>query len=100
MNEYMKIIKQQEFRKQTEEAKFEAFSAMCEKVADLEKKNAELKETVIKMNNVITETFSNLTKAREILCSMLSQYRDRKEIDYSTRECGEKLLKEGVCKNG
>lgn len=46
MNEYMKIIKQQEFRKQTEEAKFEAFSAMCEKVADLEKKNAELKRIV------------------------------------------------------
>lgn len=30
------MTKQQEFRKQTEEAKFEAFSLMCKKVADLE----------------------------------------------------------------
>ena len=35
--------KQQEFRKQTEEAKIEAFSLMCRKVAELEKENAELK---------------------------------------------------------
>jgi hypothetical protein len=34
---------------------------------ELQKENAELKETVIKMNNVITETFSNLTKAKELL---------------------------------
>lgn len=38
------MTKQQEFRKQTEEAKFEAFSLMCKKVAELEKENAELKE--------------------------------------------------------
>ena len=31
-------------RKQIEEAKFEAFSVMCEKVNELEKENAELKE--------------------------------------------------------
>lgn len=37
----------------------------------LEKENAELKETVIKMNNVITETFSNLTEAKEILKKFL-----------------------------
>ena len=43
--------------------------------------------------------FNQLCKSREILCSMLSQYRDRKEIDYSTRECGEKLLKEELYKN-
>ena len=43
--------------------------------------------------------FNQLCKSREILCSMLSQYRDRKEIDYFTRECGEKLLKEGIYKN-
>jgi hypothetical protein len=43
--------------------------------------------------------FNQLCKSREILCSMLSQYRDKKEIDYSTRECGEKLLKEGIYKN-
>ena len=38
------MTKQQEFRKQTEEAKYEAFSLMCKKVADLEKENAELKK--------------------------------------------------------
>lgn len=32
-----KMTKQQEFRKQTEEAKFEAFSFMCKKVVELEK---------------------------------------------------------------
>ena len=37
----------------------------------LEKENAELKETVIKMNNVITETFSNLSKAKELLERLL-----------------------------
>lgn len=31
------------------------------------KENAELKETVTKMNNVLTETFRNLTKAKELL---------------------------------
>lgn len=38
--------KEQEFRKQTEEAKFEAFSVMCEKVNELEKENAELKKRI------------------------------------------------------
>ena len=32
------MTKEQEFRKQTEEAKFEAFSFMCKKVAELEGK--------------------------------------------------------------
>jgi hypothetical protein len=36
-------------------------------IAELEKENAELAETVIKMNNVIIETFSNLTQAKELL---------------------------------
>lgn len=35
------------------------------------KENAEFKETVIKMNNVITETFSNLNKAKEIIEELL-----------------------------
>lgn len=57
-------------------------------------------------SKVITElkaqydyAFNQLCKSREILCSMLIQYRDRKEIDYFTRECGKKLLKEGIYKN-
>ena len=40
------MTKQQEFRKQTEEAKFEAFSLMCKKVTELEKENAGLKEHI------------------------------------------------------
>ena len=44
MNEYAKMIKQQEFRKRTEEAKVEAFSLMCKKVANLEKENKLLGE--------------------------------------------------------
>lgn len=36
--------RQQEFRKQTEEAKLEAFSLMCKKVAELEAQIEELKE--------------------------------------------------------
>lgn len=37
----------------------------------LEEENAELKETITKMNNVITETFSKLTKAKELLEKLL-----------------------------
>lgn len=36
-------FRQEQFRKETEIAKFEAFSLMCKKVADIEKENAELK---------------------------------------------------------
>lgn len=38
------MTREQEFRKKTEEAKFEAFTLMCKKVADLEKENAELRK--------------------------------------------------------
>lgn len=71
------MSKQQEFRKQTEEAKLEAFSLMCKKVADLEKENAELKETAIKMNNLITKTFSNLTKATELLAKWVELFKPK-----------------------
>lgn len=37
------MTKEQEFRKQTEEAKFEAFSLMCKKVTELENKIADIK---------------------------------------------------------
>lgn len=33
------MTREQEFRKQTEEAKFESFAVMCKKVADLEQEN-------------------------------------------------------------
>jgi uncharacterized coiled-coil protein SlyX len=51
-----------------------------ERIAELEKENAELKETVTKMNNVITESFSNLTKAKELVRSLYYIIQDR--IDY------------------
>ena len=35
------------------------------------KENAELKETVTKMNNVITKTFSNLIKAKELIKNII-----------------------------
>ena len=40
------MTKQQEFRKQTEEAKFKAFSLMCKKVADLEEENNKLLDVI------------------------------------------------------
>ena len=46
MGDKRKMTKEQEFRKQAEEAKFEAFSFMCKKVAELEKENAELKRYI------------------------------------------------------
>ena len=62
-------------RKQTEEAKFEAFSVMCEKVNELEKENAELKEKLKPENclkllakeGYIKFTSDQLTKAKEII---------------------------------
>ena len=69
------MTREQEFRKQTEEAKFEAFSVMCEKVNELEKENAELKEKLKPENclkllakeGYIKFTSDQLTKAKEII---------------------------------
>lgn len=74
--------KQQEFRKQTEEAKLEAFSLMCRKVADLEKENAELKERLKEHESIGNAQFwenvwswktksDQLTKAKELLERLL-----------------------------
>lgn len=64
MNEYMSITdRMYDWDKQTEQ---------------LEKENAELKETITKMNNVITETFSKLNKAKEII---------RELLPFAKREC-------------
>lgn len=56
MGDDRKMTKEQEFRKQTEEAKFEAFSLMCKKVSDLEKENAELKAQVNEWLNAYSDT--------------------------------------------
>ncbi len=67
------MTKEQEFRKQTQEAKFEAFSLMCKKEADLEKENAELKETVLQFQKdsycgvCHFKTKTQLKQAKELL---------------------------------
>ena len=76
------MTREQEFRKQTEEAKFEAFSVMCEKVNELEKENAELKEKlgdvqmqkageksdlVWKLKTANEQKADQLTEAKEII---------------------------------
>lgn len=69
------MTKEQEFRKQTEEAKFEAFSLMCKKVADLEKENATLKKQLEALSGDIpwsklkdvSEVTKKLTEAKEII---------------------------------
>ena len=42
-----RMTKEQEFRKRTEEAKFEAFSFMCKKVTELEAKIEKMKADVM-----------------------------------------------------
>ena len=76
----------------------EAYMAGAEprekRIKEFEKENAKLKETVTKMNNVITKTFSNLTKAREIIRDLLS-YLYSVEYDHvSDLEQAEQFLKE------
>ena len=60
---------------------------------------AELEAQIEKMKSQYDYAFNQFCESREIICSMLSRYRDKKEIDYSIRERGEKLLKQGVYKN-
>ena len=93
------MTKEQEFRKQTEEAKFEAFSVMCKKVTKLEKENAKLKtdyevlscsvgdfeelqnklEEEQRKNNGLSD---NLTKAKELLRDLIrfQPYIDKEAI--------------------
>lgn len=62
----------------------------------LEKENAELKETITKMNNVITETFSKLNKAKEIIRELLSSCFGyySKTVNYEIKAKAEAFLKE------
>ena len=64
----------------------------------LEKRIAELEAQIEKMKSQYNYAFNQLCESREIVCLMLSQYKNKKEIDYSTKERGEKLLKQGVYK--
>ena len=58
----------------------------------------ELEAQIAKMKSQYDYAFNQLCESREIVCLMLSQYKNKKEIDYSTKERGEKLLKQGVYK--
>lgn len=58
------MTKQQEFRKQTEEAKFEAFSLMCKKVAELEKENKVLAQNLEDSEIIITGLKSQIEKLK------------------------------------
>ena len=86
----------QDFKETNHELALESI-ARQKRIAELEKENAELKETVIKMNNVITETFSNLTKAKEIIKIMKHLLFDVwGYIDFPFEERVNKFLNEGV----
>ena len=64
-----------------------------------EKRITELEAQIEKMKSQYDYAFTQLLESREIVCLMLSQYRNKKEINYSTRERGEQLLKQGVYKH-
>ena len=81
MNEYMSLSdRMRDWDKQT---------------VQLEKENAELKETITKMNNVITETFSKLNKAKEIIRELLSSCFGyySKTVNYEVKAKAEAFLK-------
>ena len=83
------MTKEQEFRKQTEEAKFEAFTLMCKKVDELERVNAELEKQ--EAQHVLDrwckgdepcphlkKRDDQLTKAKEIIANILTYFPDYK----------------------
>ena len=74
------MTKEQEFRKQTEEAKFEAFSVMCEKVNDLEKENAELKEQCSILDKSLVTSTKNNIERQKIIDEIKEQLTEAKEI--------------------
>ena len=65
---------------------------------NLTDKVRELEQQIEKMKSQYDYALNQLCESREIVCLMLSQYENKKEIDYSTKERGEKLLKQGVYK--
>ena len=69
-----------------------------EQLTEKDKQIEELEARIEKIKLQYDYGFSQLCEAREILCLILSQSRDKKEIDYFTIKRGEKLLKEGVFK--
>ena len=65
------MTEEQEFRKQTEEAKFEAFALMCKKVADLEKENKILTQN-LEDTEIINKTLEKrINRAKECMKKLL-----------------------------
>ena len=69
------------------------------KVEEKDRRITELEAQIEEMKSQYDYTFNQLCESREIVCLMLSQYKNKKEIDYSVKERGEKLLNQGVYKN-
>lgn len=89
------MTREQEFVKQTEEAKLESFTVVCARVAELESKNAELKESADSwkerywvINDVVyvrDESDNKLTKAKELI-SKLVQLKHRADDPFTYDE--------------
>lgn len=75
------MTKQQEFRKQTEEAKFEAFSLMCKKVADLEAKLKHAEE------NCINKTCVVFKDKEDCVAKLLELEKENTELKCERRRC-------------
>ena len=99
------MTKQEEFRKLTEEAKFEVFAVMCEKVADLEKENAELKARVEKQDSDIS-LLKHLTESQRIQIEALDgqipwkDIKEKSEIIKENTELKDKLAEVQMRKAG
>ena len=76
-----------------------SFDKLRMEVIKLDNINKQQSEQIEKMKSQYDYAFNQLCESREIVCLMLSQYKNKKEIDYSVKEHGEKLLNQGVYKN-
>ena len=71
---------------------------LCKLIGEQKRNITKLEEQIEKMKSQYNYAFNQLCESREIICLMLSQYKNKKEIDYFAKERGEKLLKQGVYK--
>lgn len=83
------MTKQQEFRKQTEEAKFQAFSLMCEKVADLEKENKDLRDNYDQFKAAAVPEIERLQKKN-------AELKHSKKTVVHLADCLEEKMKERI----
>ena len=90
----MKMLKL-EFRKQTEEAKFEAFALMCEKMADLEKEKCELLGIIQGKDKVIKDLEWQLKEVLEDNDNYQKENAELKEINEGYNRNRDKLIAMG-----